>query len=245
MIILSAGLRKSGSGLYFNLTNDLLIAARQEDVRDIRQQYKLDNVLKYHNCNLEELTWPNLKKILPLHFKGKTFVVKTHEGPTKMIRFLMAMKLVKVTFIYRDPRDVLLSTLDHGEKIRRRGESHTFARFSSFENTIPRLKIWLDVALQWLELGNILPVKYEDLIEKPVLELQRLAKFLGIDINQIDLSSIYLNYRAKKLDDFQKNYLHFNVGRARRFTEIMGKEDLSICNRHFTQYYKRMGYNPE
>jgi len=120
--------------------------------------------------------------------------------------------------------------------------SKPFAEFSSFENTIPRLKTWLDVAVQWLELTNVFTVKYEDLIGKPIQELQRLAKFLGINTDNIDLKSIFYNYSNNKLDGWKKDYLHFNIGRAGRFREIMGEEDLLVCNRHFAKYFEKMSY---
>ena len=41
MIILSTGMPRAGSGWYYNLTNDLIIAAGYQDGHKIRQRYHL------------------------------------------------------------------------------------------------------------------------------------------------------------------------------------------------------------
>ena len=46
------------------------------------------------------------------------------------------------------------------------------------------------------------------------------------------------------LDDFQKNVLHFNVGKTGRFRTVMEEEDVKLCNRHFSKYYEKLGYPP-
>lgn len=244
MIVISAGLRKAGTGLFFNLTNDLLIAAGKEDVRDIKEKFNLEDILKYHNCNVEKLTWRKFIKILPIHFKGKTFVIKTHDRPTKLIRFLMALKIIKVTYIYRDPRDVLLSALDHGKKIRNKGETHTFAYCSSIEITIPKVKSWLDkITMKWIRLKKVSLFKYEDLISNPISQLKRLADFLELDDKKIDFERILARYDRNNLDSTMKGHLHFNVGNAGRFKTALEEKDLNLCNQQFSRYLEKMGYD--
>lgn len=243
MIVISSGIQKSGSGLYFNLTNDLLITAGGQDVREIRTKYGLEKLLNYYNCNIGSLTKDNMEPLLPIHHSGHLFVVKTHNGPSKFVEMLMNHGIVKATHIYRDPRDIVLSAMDHGEKIRSEGLNHTFASCSTIENTILQVKTWLDNStMEWKKLDNVLSLKYEDLIANPISELKRLAEFLDIKINNINLEAIYSRYDGKKLDDFQINYLHFNVGTAGRFRRVMKEEDLNLCNRHFSQYLEKMEY---
>ncbi len=244
MIVISSGLRKAGSGLYFNLTNDLLIASGKEDIRKIRGKYNLHDILKYHNCNMEILSEENLKRLLSIHEAGYTFVVKTHRAPSKYALELIKRGIVKVTCIFRDPRDVTLSAIDHGEKIRNQGNNHTFASCISIENTIPQVKSWLDNGImKWLELEDLLMVKYEDLVTNPTGELKRLAGFLGIEGDAIDFEAIYSRYRHAELDDFQRDYLHFNVGIPGRFRTVLKKKDLDLCSEGFSQYLEKMGYN--
>lgn len=245
MIVISVGLQKSGSGLFFNLTNDLLIASGKADIRHIREEYNLDNILNYYNCNIGDLNQENLNYLLPIHDAGSSFVVKTHNGPTKFVEELMAQGKVKTTCIIRDPRDVVLSALDHGKKIINEGKNHTFASCTTIENTIPTIKYWLDNnIMKWLEMDshNLLKVKYEHLIAHPAAELKRLTDFLDIRDDHIDFDVIYARYHDKKLDDFQKDYLHFNKGIPGRFRRVLQEKDLKQCREEFSQYLEKMGY---
>ncbi len=246
MIIISAGLQKSGSGLFFNLTNDLLVAAGGKDIHEIKEKFKLEGILKYYNCNIGELSESHLTPLLPLHEEGYSFVVKTHHGPTTYLKMLMNKGIVKATCIYRDPRDVVLSALDYGKQLAGEEKANPFASCTSIENTIPIVKSWLNNSImKWLEWENIFLVKYENLITTPIEELKQLADFLDIDNKffNIDLDAIYSRYYHEKLDDFQVDYLHFNVGEAGRFGTALQEKELNMCNQHFCSYLERMGYS--
>lgn len=243
MIVISVGMQKAGSGLYFNLTNDLLAAAGMQDVREIKEKHGLTGLLKHYNCNIGDLGENNLQPLLPIHESGNSFVVKTHRGPTAFVKKLMKKGVVKITCIYRDPRDVVLSVMDHGKKLRNNGENHPFASCFTTTDTVSRVKSWLDTGImEWLKLKDILCVKYEQLIEKPIREIERLCEFFGIDYSHIDLQELYANYSSGNLDDSLKDYLHFNVGKAGRFRFAMVEEDVALCNRHFAKYYKKLDY---
>ena len=246
MIVISAGLQKSGSGLFFNLANDMLQAVGEEDTRYIRQKFGLEELVEFYNCNVEDLTWKKLKPLIFLHFKCKKFVIKTHAPPTSLSRWLARLNMVKPTFIYRDPRDVVLSALAHGKKIVAKGETHTFAVCTSIEKTIPMVRQWLDSsALPWLRIKSALTFKYEDLIDEPIKEMKRLAEFLKLKIRDPELEDIFRKYEPDRLDDFQKDYLHFNKGTAGNFRHSMRREELEMCNRQFASHLAIMGYPAE
>ncbi len=222
----------------------MLIAAGEEDVRNIRGEYNLEDILKYYNCNVGKLSWKKFKRLLIIHFIGKTFVIKTHNRPTKTAEWLINQKIVKATYIYRDPRDVVLSALDHGKRIRGKGLNHTFASCSTIEGTIPKVTTWLDKnAMEWLRLTGVLLVKYEDLISDPVSQLTRLACFLELDETRIDFKRISTRYEGNNLDNNMKGHLHFNIGIPGRFRTVFNEEDLNICNQHFARYLEKMGYS--
>ncbi len=246
MIVISAGLQKSGTGLFFNLTNDILQAAGEEDARHIRKQYGLEKLVEHYNCNVGELSWEKLKPLISLHFKGKNFVIKTHNPPTSISAWLTRLNILRPTFIYRDPRDVVLSALAHGKKIIAKGEDHTFAACTSIEKTIPMVRSWLDsTALPWLQAQSIFAVKYEDLIGDPIKEMKRLVEFLDIKIDESVLEDIFIKYEPSRLDDFQKDYLHFNKGTTGDFRRSMNSKELEICNRQFESHLAIMGYSAE
>ena len=151
--------------------------------------------------------------------------------------------MVKITCIYRDPRDVVLSAMGHGKKIIAEGLKHTFASCQTLEGTISQVKNWLKIFKPWLNIvsENILVVKYESLIANPLLELERLAEFLGIGFDCNRLQSIYDRYNPDKLDEDQKEYLHFNRGIVGRYKQLTKKEQKQMKDA-FSGFLKKYGY---
>lgn len=244
MIVISAGLPKSGSGLLFNLTNDLLEAAGNAGIRDLREQYHLENLLKHLNCNIGTPDWAALRRLLPMHFRGHRFVVKTHQGPNPAVRRLMKIGIVRATFIFRDPRDVVLSAMDHGIRIRAEGNNHTFAKCHSVKDTVPLTLKWLDETTPWMKESRVLWLRYEDLLAEPVRHLEKLAAFLKIDYRSsgIDLAGLYEKYNVSRNSDADTLGLHWNRGIAGRFRREMPREHLYFSNRAFREYLPALGY---
>lgn len=246
MFILSVGMQKSGSGLLFNLTNDLLVFDGQSDVRKVRESYKLDDLLKYHNCNMGELSSDKINRLLELAGVEKTFVVKTHSGIQPHVTDLINQGRLKATVIYRDPRDVVISAMDHGKKIRENGENHSFASCTTVEITVDAVKGWLNKSIiPWLQFAhpNVLIMKYEDLIAHPVLELQRLCQFLGINAGKEILWAVFARYNSENMDEFTKDFLHFNEGKIGRFRNVLSVAEADYCNQAFESYFTLMGYS--
>lgn len=245
MIVISAGMEKSGSAFYFNMVNDLLIAAGKNDVREIKKRYHLESMLELKNCNIRELTWEKLLTLCKLHFLGKSFVVKTHFPPTGLLKFFITLRVMKAIYIYRDPRDVILSAVDHGKEHRTKGLlGEYFARFVTVENSISMIKDYLAVWEKWIKFKKVLPVKYEDLVSDPLEELKRAADYLNIDIGTDGLEKIIKKYRQENLKNLGFP-LHFNKGKPGRYKEVMSKEEMELCNKHLGHYIEKMGYSLE
>jgi hypothetical protein len=114
MIILSVGMPRAGSGWYYNLTHDLALAAGCQDAHRIRQRYHLQKVLTEVNCNIGALTPRRLLAVLAPSVLGNTFVIKAHAGPTPFALRLMRSGQLRPAYIYRDPRDAMLSAYENG-----------------------------------------------------------------------------------------------------------------------------------
>ena len=52
MIVISAGMQKSGSAYLYNIINDLLIASGYKDARKIKAEHDLNNIMQWHNNNI-------------------------------------------------------------------------------------------------------------------------------------------------------------------------------------------------
>ncbi|MDF1516265.1 MAG: hypothetical protein P1S60_20815, partial [Anaerolineae bacterium] len=87
MIIVSAAMVKSGSGWYYNMTNDLMVVGGHQDARYVRDKYHLNSIMRYSNCNIEYPILPIMMMLLIPHMQGHTFAVKTHQAPTWTVKY--------------------------------------------------------------------------------------------------------------------------------------------------------------
>lgn len=247
MIVLSAGLPKSGSAWYFNLTNDLLVAAGHQDVRAVRQRYHLHSVIKYATCQIDSASRLAKPLILVPHFLGNTFVIKTHAAPTGQVRALISAGIAEATYIYRDPRDAAVSAFEHGCRLREEGKTHSFAKLDTMEAAIRNVQRHLEAWDAWVKYGRALMVRYEDLLADPVEELERLADYLALDVPTRVLPQIATTYQPANLPQIikEKGRLHFHKGITGRFREIMTGKHLDLCRQQFGDYLTRMGYDNE
>jgi hypothetical protein len=242
MIIISAGMQKAGTGWFFNMTNDMLVAAGAQDVRQVREKYYLHPILKYRNCNTGRLLFPKMAILLIPSILGHTFQVKTHEGPTPTWRTLSRFGLSKSLYIYRDPRDAALSAYEHGRRIAESGGTIAFAKYATLNATICAAKKWCDVWEAWSNQSDTLLVKYENLIQNPFHELERVLDFLRLTISRNDVHKFANRYQRDNLDEQQANITHLNKGVVGRFKMEADFEQQDLARIELGPYLVKMGY---
>ncbi|MHC4617664.1 MAG: sulfotransferase domain-containing protein [Planctomycetota bacterium] len=246
MIVLSAGMPRSGSGWYYKMTNDLLVMAGHDDAQTIRQRFHLHPILKEANCRLagSRLLHPLL--LVP-HFSGCTFAVKTHRPPVAKFRLLVSAGIARATYIYRDPRDAALSAFEIGQKQREMARTREFSGLDSMEAAILFIREHLAKWDQWMQYGQMLPVRYENLVAGPVEELRRLARYLGLDVPPRGLKSIAAAYQRPNRAEtvYRGKATHFSRGIVGRFREVMTLQELELCRMHLGDYLRKMGYEDE
>ncbi len=244
MIVLSAGIQKSSTAWYFNLTNDLLVAAGHADARQICQKYHLQSVLLYRNCLLKAGSLKRFLLLIP-HWSGETFAVKLHGKPGGFTRFLLATRTARATFLYRDPRDVALSLYEYSQKLRQKGKNHRpLAKTERIEDAILEVASLLGDWQAWASRRDILMTRYEDLVNNPVRELERLQNYLGLALPASSLERVVEKNRADSIAR-SKGHFHFNAGRIGRHRAIFTAEQHALCRAHFGEILEQMNYRWE
>jgi hypothetical protein len=195
MLVVSAGMQKSGTGWYFNLTNDLLVAAGFQDARTVRRRFGLQGVLKHYNCYLDRMEWSNVLPLMIPYACGNTFVIKTHDKPTPVLRRLISLKIAKATYLYRDPRDVVVSALEHGQRLRAKRKGDELTQLASIADAIRYVSNLLDIWEAWSRPHGVLFTRYEDLLADPVREANRLAGFLHLKVSSERIGQVVATYR--------------------------------------------------
>lgn len=255
MIVLSAGMPKSGSGWVWNMTNDMLVAAGHDDARAVRDEHNLHHILKAANCNLRRLDEEHLLPLAKLSDQGKTFLVKTHRGPTPLLRKLVAEGKFKVMYNYRDLRDVVVSGMDRAKEMREKGElkgrqwgvvgpQKSFGKLTNIPMSILWVKFRvLPVWRAYTDWDEALITRYEDISADAVEQLRRIRAHLGLDLDDSTLEQIAQRYRREKIkQNIPGSGLHFNKGVAGRHKKALSPRGQRLCRLFLGADLKRMGY---
>lgn len=242
MIIISIGMPRAGSGWYYNLTHDLMTATGSQDARLIRQRYRLQSILTEVNCNIGALTPRRLIAVLVPSLLGNTFAIKAHAGPTPFALTLIRRNLVRATYIYRDPRDAMLSAFDYGQRALKKGRSNAFSHLTDFEESLDFMMDYVRIWDAWIQCKQALHTRYEDLLDNYDTEADRLVEFLELDRQNQSVRDVVDKYRPEQAQSHQN--IHFSKGKIGRFRQSMTPAQQEILTKWFGPYLVRMGYAP-
>lgn len=240
MIVLSVGMPRAGSGWYYNLIHDLMQAKGCADARDIRMRYHLEKVLTEVNCNIGVLSTRRLAQVAVPALLGNTFVIKAHAAPTSASRLLSWAGLLRVTYIYRDPRDAMLSAFDYGERAVKKGRPNAFSHLTDFDKSVAFMAEYIHIWEKWMRERKVLVSRYEDLLVNYDAESVRLTDFLGLKVEIPRIQDVIEHYRPKQVEG--KQGTHFYKGKVGRFRDVYSPEQQKVLADRFGAFLPKMGY---
>jgi hypothetical protein len=240
MIILSVGMPRAGSGWHYNLVHDLMKTAGAVDASNIREKYRLQGILTEVNNNIGVLSARRLGMVILPALMGNTFVIKVHAGPTSMSRFLQRLGLLHITYIYRDPRDAMLSAFEYGQRGLQKGRPNAFSHLTDFQKSLDFIMDYVRIWDRWTREQNLFITRYEDLQADYDNEVSRLVQFLKLDGGKPEVQKVIEEYHQPVMEG-QKG-LHFNKGKIGRFREAYSAEEQAVLKEKMGPYLPRMGY---
>ncbi|MGE5641919.1 MAG: sulfotransferase domain-containing protein [Byssovorax cruenta] len=240
MIILSVGMPRAGSGWHYNLVHDLMRTTGCADAREIREKYRLQDILTEVNCNIGVLSARRLGRAAIPALMGNTFVIKAHAGPTTASRLLQRLGLLRITYIYRDPRDAMLSAFEYGQRALQKGRPNAFSHLTDFQKSLNFIMEYVHIWDRWNREQNVLIARYEDLLTNYDDEVRRLVGFLKLNGSNPDVEKVIESYRPGAAEGQQG--LHFYKGKIGRFRESYSAEEQAILRERLSPYLTRMGY---
>src|SRR5574339_754692 len=198
MIVLSVGMPRAGSGWHYNLVHDLMKTTGCADAREIREKYHLQSILTEVKCNIGVLSARRLALVALPALMGNTFVIKAHAGPTAASRLLQRLGLLRITYIYRDPRDAMLSAFDYGQRALQKGRPNAFSHLTDFDKSLAFIMEYVRIWERWMREKNVLIARYEDLLTRYDGEVTRLLGFLQLDGSQPEVQNVTDAFRPEK-----------------------------------------------
>ena len=239
MIILSVGMPRAGSGWHYNLVHDLM-KTTGADAREIRARYRLERILTEVNCNIGVLSARRLSAVALPALVGNTFAIKAHSGPTSASRLMQRLGLLRITYIYRDPRDAMLSAYDYGQRALKRGRPNAFSHLTDFRKSLDFIMDYVRIGEKWMKERKVLIARYEDLLTNYEHEVARLVSFLRLDASKPEIQNVIDSYRPDAAEGQQG--LHFYKGKIGRFREAYSADEQLILKEKLGPHLKRMGY---
>lgn len=242
MIILAVGMPRAGSGWHYNLVHDLMETTGCDDAREIREKFGLQSILTDVNCNIGVLSARRLIMVTRPALMGHTFVIKAHSGPTVWARALIQGGLMRTTYIYRDPRDAMLSAFDYGRRVlEKQGRPNAFSHLTDFNKTLDFFTEYVEGWEKWMQVPGVLKARYEDLLQAYGQEAGKLVQFLGVNPNDEAVKAVVEKYRPGGQVQGQQG-THFFKGQVGRFRERYSAEEQKILAKKFGRYLEKMGY---
>jgi aryl sulfotransferase len=240
MIILSVGMPRAGSGWHYNLVHDLMRTTGCADAREIREKYHLQHILTEVNCNIGVLSARRLGRVAIPALMGNTFVIKAHAGPSPGSRLMQSLGMLRVTYIYRDPRDAMLSAFDYGQRALQKGRPNAFSHLTDFQKSLDFILEYVHIWDRWVREKNVLVARYEDLLTNYDAEVARLVGFLRLNAGNPEVQKVTESYRPGAAEGQQG--LHFYKGKIGRFRQVYSAEQQAILRQTLGPYLTRMGY---
>jgi len=246
MIIISGGMPRSGSRWYRRVTQGLLQEAGYPGIKELREKY---------GPQLDPQLHPGLKlhrliKFDRLARAGETFTVKTHTPPTIAMQWYLATDRFTGTYTYRDPRDVVVSALELGRKMREEGLGQrflgigpyrSFARLHTVEGAITWLR-WMQIpnCMRWIRNPNVLVTKYEDIRADTFGQIKRLSEFIGLELGDEQISDVIARFDSGSTPRSGKI---INKGIIGRYREVFSPEEQALLNKKLGKYIVELGYS--
>lgn len=240
MIVLSIGMPRAGSGWHYNLIHDLMKTTGCADAHEIREKYRLQSILTEVNNNIGVLSLRRLGMVSLPALMGNTFVIKAHSSPTSASRLLSSLGLLRITYIYRDPRDAMLSAFDFGQRALTKGRPNAFSYLDDFEKSLDFMMEYVHIWEKWIVEKNVLVARYEDLLTNYSEEFAKLVNYLKLDGSRPEVQKVIETYRPGANDDQQG--LHFFKGKIGRFREVYTENQKEIMAAKLADFLPRMGY---
>lgn len=229
---------KSASSVLFWYTRQLVAAklgdSAQKELRRLTECGQIPGVYEFVNPVTDDV----FDRLLQVSREHGPLVVKAHCLLSDRLRAAISDGEAKVLFSYRDPRDMILSAIDHRRRSIEANRRLAFENFIDVKSSIRPAVWWCKMACDWVESGLPLTMQYSEIVTQPAGQISKIAKLLELDANSEWIQSLLERENANRASG--KN--EFNKGDLVRYPEEMTPEEIFLCDRRLAKYIQRLGF---
>ncbi len=153
---------------------------------------------------------------------------------------MQRLGLLRITYIYRDPRDAMLSAYDYGQRALQKGRPNAFSHLTDFQKSLDFIMEYVHIWEKWMKEKDVLIARYEDLLTNYDNEVARLVQFLKLNRTNLEVQKVIDSYRPGAAEGQQG--LHFYKGKIGRFRDAYTAEEQAVLKEKLGPYLERMGY---
>lgn len=240
MFILSAGMPKSSSTLLSLYQKNILEFTVPNNGQKEFERMIRDGEIKGVGAFVHDLELPGTQeKLVRLSESIGPFVVKSHLSLTNDLARHLKEKQILATYIHRDPRDVILSAMDHGKRpVDHPTMNSYFLQFDSVQNSVPLVREFCKTGIEWVQSGLCEIFRYDDLMIDPEKELSRFCKLIEVGVDVAYIRELISNFT----DTTKKWKRQFNTGKLLRYADEMSPQEIEMCNRELSEELRIFGY---
>jgi hypothetical protein len=228
MIYLSFGMLKSASTLTYQLTEEIL---RQAGRAPCILRPPLRPALSVTNY-FDNIDLPLIRRIQKAA-QGRDVVIKTHQLPAPEVLTLVERGEILASASFRDPREIALSMVDHGERSRRWAIPE-FSECATVFDCCPSIDDQVAVLRTWCAIPRVERIAYNDICFDMPSVIARVARQMGV---AVDVNAVAASFADTKIVG------QFNKGVKDRFHEMTARESSHFLE-HYAMFYKRFMPSP-
>lgn len=226
LIYFSYGMTKSGSTLAFELARSALVLAGFDQPR-----LSLNAVLNRKKLNFCAHIDEKVAAALTSEARaiGHTIAIKTHTRADPSVVRLLQDGQATAHAVYRDPREIALSMLDHGAKSRANGRPG-FVEFVTLADTIDNIRHQINSLKSWLSLPNVRPLYYDDV----AFDMDATTALILSEMNLDQDPEAVMRMATKE------RFTQRNKARRARYLDEMSEADSARFKQIFAGFYETL-----
>ncbi|MBV9991197.1 MAG: hypothetical protein JOZ72_07870 [Alphaproteobacteria bacterium] len=249
MLVICYGMAKSGSTLAYELVRGVLGSAGHSQARIKSKALRKRDDGNYLATVAREALEDAMAKI----GSERIVAAKTHKVFTDdmfpWIEEMQAARKLQVIASYRDPRDICLSLVDHGQRSRAKGDG-SYAHVGDLERAMHLVEKAIPKFRQWGAVEGTLRMFYETVAFAPDAAIDAIEAVLGVKGDReaakkhafedafTQLNKARKNRYEDELDDAQKAMMLDAFGVF--IEKVCGRNDQEWFSRHRRRVMRRL-----